>query len=75
MEVINIEMVRVQSSDLHSVGYDNIAKILHIKFLSGGLYEYSLVPQSIHTGLMNASSKGIYFHQNIKNRYPTRKLN
>ncbi|GLI12375.1 hypothetical protein MARBORIA2_14650 [Methanobrevibacter arboriphilus] len=67
-------MQKVISSDLESVGYRSSVQKLHIKFYRGGIYEYTGVPQEIHAGLMNASSKGSYFHENIEDKYPGRKL-
>jgi len=64
----------VSSSNLESVGYDAKTKILEIKFLNSGLYEYYKVPQAIYTGLMSASSHGTYFHQNIRNVYEYKKI-
>ena len=57
----------VVSSNLQSVGYES--GNLYIRFLKGGLYEYFNVPQHIYAGLMQASSHGEYFAQNIKNTY------
>ena len=57
----------VVSSNLQSVGYES--GNLYIRFLKGGLYEYFNVPQHIYEGLMQASSHGEYFAQNIKNTY------
>ncbi|EME4038605.1 KTSC domain-containing protein [Morganella morganii] len=67
--------VPVSSSNLHSVGYDQATSTLEIAFHSGGIYQYSGVPSHIHSGLMNASSKGQYFDAHIKKaRYPYRKM-
>ncbi|MCD4733413.1 KTSC domain-containing protein [bacterium] len=59
----------VSSSDIASVGYDPATEILEIEFHSGGLYWYYLVPVHIHSGLMSASSRGKFLHQNIKGSY------
>jgi hypothetical protein len=67
-----MEMQRVYSSDLESVGYE--AGMLYIRFKSGGLYSYSDVPESVFEALKNASSKGRYFHAYIEKRYRCRKL-
>lgn len=67
-----MNMIGVSSSDIHSVGYEN--GTLYIRFNSGGLYAYYNVPQNVYTNLMNASSKGRFFHQNIKNVYAYAKL-
>lgn len=59
----------VKSSNLKSVGYDQSTNILEIEFLSGGIYQYFKVPNQIYLALMKATSKGSYFHKNIKNAY------
>jgi hypothetical protein len=70
-----MERLPVESSNLASVGYDPESTVLEIEFKSGGIYKYSRVPQSVHDGLMNASSKGKYFYQYIENSgYPYSKI-
>ena len=64
-----MERTFVASSNLRSVGYDPQSQTLEIEFNSGGLYQYSNVPEDVYRGLMNASSHGRYFHQYIKNSY------
>lgn len=63
----------VQSSNLKSVGYNKNKKVLEIEFLSGGVYQYFEVPKDVHTDLLNAESKGKYFHAFIKNKYQYKK--
>jgi len=69
-----VERVRVQSSNIRSIGYDTESMVLEIEFHDGGVYQYSNVPQHVYEGLMLASSKGSYFHQRIKGRYRYRKV-
>lgn len=64
----------VSSSNLLSVGYDSSSSILEIAFHSGGVYQYYNVPQSIYIALLNAPSKGKYFHHYIKKIYRYRKV-
>ena len=65
----------VESSNLASVGYDEITKTLEIEFRSGGIYQYITVPESVYFGLMNADSHGEYFDSNIKKAgYPYKKM-
>lgn len=64
----------VSSSNLQSVGYDPSAQLLEIEFNSGSVYQYTGVPESIYAALMQAASKGSYFHDHIKDRYPTHKI-
>lgn len=56
----------VISSNLSSVGYDTKSRTLEVEFLNGSVYQYSNVPSSIFSGLMNAASKGQYFDRMIK---------
>lgn len=67
-----MQMIPVSSSNLSSVGYEN--GTLYIAFHSGGLYSYAGVPESIYHGLLNASSKGKYFHAYIKGVYPYQRI-
>lgn len=62
----------VSSSDIRSIGYEN--GTLHIQFRSGGLYAYYGVPVSVYQALVNASSRGRYFHAHIKGRYGDTKI-
>jgi len=64
----------VSSTNLRSVGYDPGTLTLEIEFHDGAVYEYFAVPHAIYDGLMRASSKGGYLHDNIKDRYRCRKV-
>ena len=64
----------VASSDLKSVGYDPKTKTLEIAFNSGGIYQYSNVPEMEYRSLMSAGSHGKYFHRHIKGSYSYRKI-
>lgn len=68
-----MNMVPVKSSNLVSVGYEDVSRELAIRFDSG-TYIYYDVPPYIHTGLMDAPSKGSYHHQHIKNKYRFKKI-
>ena len=52
-----------------SVGYDCATQTLEIQFQHGGTYMYRNVPLSVFDGLMAASSKGSFFHENINDHY------
>lgn len=67
--------IPVSSSDLHSVGYDPETKVLEIEFHSGGIYQYSNIPETIFEQLMSAPSHGKFFHAHIKNVYAHRRVN
>jgi len=61
-----MEMQKVDSSNLSSVGYDSEKELLVIEFVKGGRYEYKNVPLEIYKIIMNAPSKGSAFHKYIK---------
>ena len=71
-----MERETVRSSNLASIGYDEINNILEIEFNHGGIYQYLNVPLDVYEELINANSHGSYFSANIRNntRYKTRKL-
>ena len=62
----------VQSTDIAAIAkkLDNLV----IKFNNGGIYEYKGAAVEFEN-LLNASSKGKYFHENVKNKYPYLKIN
>ncbi|MBS3947902.1 MAG: KTSC domain-containing protein [Dethiobacter sp.] len=64
----------VRSSNIRSAGYDPGARTLELEFHSGGIYQYSGVPENVHQSMMQATSKGSYFHDHIKDRYPYRQV-
>ena len=66
-----LEMIRVVSSNVHSVGYEN--SILTIRFLNNYVYEYYNVPEKIYIALLNAPSKGQFVHYYLS-RYPYRRI-
>lgn len=70
-----MERTRVLSSNVCSIGYDCDSRILEIEFKGGSVYQYRGVPESIFTQLLNAASKGSFFHLNIKDSYPCARIN
>jgi hypothetical protein len=65
-----MERQSVGSSNLVSVGYDEDSSTLEVEFKSGAVYRYFNVPLFEYERLMAASSHGIYFNANIKDKYP-----
>lgn len=64
----------VRSSNIQSVGYDPEPRLLEVQFHSGGVYQYSGVPEAVYQSFMQAASKGSYFNEHIKERYPCRQV-
>lgn len=65
-----MERQSVNSSNLVSVGYEEDSSTLEVEFKGGAIYRYYNVPSFEHERLMAASSHGIYFNANIKDKYP-----
>jgi len=62
------------STVIYKVSYDAPSSTLRITFVSGNVYDYMNVPAEIYTFIQQAPSKGIYFNQNIKGRYPFKRI-
>ena len=60
---------QLQSSNLKAFKYDPRFQKLTVSFLSGRVYAYDSVPESIADGLGSAPSAGKYFDANIKNAF------
>lgn len=65
---------RVDSKNIRSVGYEEKKKILELEFNTGGIYRYLNVPVEVFKALMEAVSKGSYFHEKIRGRYRFQRL-
>lgn len=64
-----METQKVDSSHIHSIGYDKDSKTMEITFQKGGTYHYQDVPHHAYKQLLQASSHGQHFSKNIKNSY------
>lgn len=62
--------IAVESTTLAAVGYDDALSILELEFRSGANYRYGEVPVAVHQNLLDAPSKGSYFNQFIRGRFP-----
>jgi len=59
----------VDSSMMASVGYDRARKTLEIEFQTGDVYEYLDVPCDVFRAMLDATSKGRFFHAEIDGVY------
>ena len=41
---------------------------------TGAVYQYSLVPQQVYRDLLRAESKGRFFNQNIRGKFPYQRI-
>lgn len=66
--------MRVESTAISDIRYDDRHGKLYITFESGGAYVYVGVPGEVHRSFVEAPSKGRYFHEAILDRYPYNRL-
>ena len=60
----------VESTTLATVAYDEPRELLQLEFRSRAVYHYFGVAAIVHEALLGAPSKGSYFNQAIRGRYP-----
>lgn len=65
-----MHITAVASTTLATVAYDGIRSLLQLEFRSRVVYHYFGVPAAVHEALLGAPSKGSYFNQAIRGRYP-----
>ena len=66
-----MEKQEVESSVISAVGH---TRVLEIEFESGRLYQYFDVPEDIYSAMLSSESKGRYFNQNIRGKFPYQEI-
>lgn len=67
-----MRVAAVDSTTLLTVSYDEAQALLQLEFCSRAVYQYLSVPAEVHRSLLAASSKGRYFNQAVRGRFPYR---
>ena len=57
------------SSVISSFSYNEKEQKLRVVFLSGLIYDYLDVPESVYASMKNSFAKGVYFNRYIKPAY------
>ena len=65
-----MRITTVPSTTLATVVYDEAREVLQLEFRSRALYQYWGVPRAVHEALLDAPSKGRFFNQAIRGRFP-----
>ncbi len=65
--------VQLVSSMIASAGYDALARVLEIEFLSGAVYQYADVSADLYEALLTAPSHGRLFHTRIRSVFRCRR--
>jgi len=64
-----VQRTQVASSNIQSIGYHPPTQTLEVEFLSGRIYQYFDVPETVYQAFMEASSKGRFLASGIKGAY------
>jgi lysyl-tRNA synthetase class 2 len=64
----------VESTAISEIDYDAGRTKLLVRFMSGEAYVYVGVPGEVHRSFVEADSKGRFFQQQIRDRYPFNRL-
>jgi lysyl-tRNA synthetase class 2 len=64
----------VDSTAISEIDYDATRTKLLVRFVSGERYVYVGVPGEVHRSFVEADSKGRFFQQQIRDRYPFNRL-
>ena len=63
-----MEMQKVKSSNISSVGYDKPSKTMYIEFSNGSQYAYPSTEEDLYEQTINAPSIGKFFYSSIKGK-------
>jgi hypothetical protein len=65
-----MNVLAVKSTTLSTLAYDDAHEILQLEFRNRAVYRYLGVPAQVYEALLSAPSKGRYFNQAIRRRFP-----
>jgi hypothetical protein len=61
--------VKIDSSNIDTISFDNKTQQLNVKFKTGKTYKFFKVSEKNVKGIQKAKSAGAYFHKQIKGKY------
>jgi len=64
----------VTSSVIAELGYDPETSTLELKFTTGRVYQYFMVPSAVFDALLKSTSVGRYFNKQVRDRYPNHEV-
>jgi hypothetical protein len=64
-----------ESSFIKSVSWDENSETLFVEFNSKTTWVYYNIPQDVYEEMMNSISVGSYFNKNIRDKYPSQRIN
>jgi hypothetical protein len=70
-----LAMTPVNSSSIAATGYSPERRILRVRFVGGGTYDYFPVPAGIFEQFLEAPSKGQFVNWQVKPRFRYSRVN
>lgn len=68
-EANTIERMKVDSSGIAAIGYDEKRQLLSLEFTSGTIFHYYKVPPQVFEDLGSAPSRGRFYANHIRGRF------
>lgn len=69
-----MDRITTYSGIIRSVGHDPITNTLEIEFASGNVWQYTDVTEKEYKAMMQSSSLGSHFHENILGKKHQKKI-
>ncbi len=66
--------MRVESAAISDIRYEDDRQKLFVRFADGGEYVYVGVPGELHRSFVEAESRGRFFADQIRDRFPYNRL-
>ena len=68
-----MEMKKVNGGNVRAVGYDERNRTLRVE-LTTGTYDYANISAELHRRLLNSSSMGSFFRDNIEEEFTGKRV-
>lgn len=62
------------SSVIAAYSYDVNSRVLRITYISGIVYEYKNIPESVYIEMKATTAKGVFLNKHIKGKYLFEKI-
>jgi len=66
--------MRAESTAISDIRYEDDRRKLFVRFVEGDEYVYVGVPGEVHRGFVEAESRGRFFADEIRDRFPYNRL-
>lgn len=64
----------VNSSNIRSIGYDQMSAVLEVEFTTSDIYQYFDVPEHLYQQFLTSSSHGQFLNDHIRYNYRYQKI-